>query len=128
MGYNTGGNAGGNTGDFNINNKQGLILYGNRNREEDEETAILSHSRAQIRQAWMDAYGREPNPTTVQAIMYHGLSLRGFDVSVVCQAIRMAALRNADSPLDYIIRLFKDWDHQRIRTIDDLDSYLEGEA
>ena len=128
MGYNTGGNTGDNTGDFNINNKQGPILYGNRNREEDEETAILSHSRAQIRQEWMDAFGREPNPSIVQAIMYHGLSLRRFDVSVVCQAIGMAAMRNADSPLDYIIRLFKDWDHHKIASIDDLDSYLEGEA
>jgi len=127
MGYNMGGNAGGNPGDFNINNNYGLNPTPYRNREEDDETSIVSHSRARVRQAWIDAYGREPNPSIVSAIMQRGLNVLHFDLGVVCEAISMTALRNADSPLDYIFRLFRDWDYRKIKTVSDLEAYLEGE-
>ena len=128
MGYNMGGNAGGNTGDSYINNNYGLTPNPYRMREEDEETNTISQlSRARVRQAWINAYGREPNPSIVSTIIQYGITVYHFDLGVVCEAIKMTALRNADSPVDYIRKLFRDWEYHKIRTISDLDAYMEGE-
>ena len=127
MGYNTGGNAGGNAGDFYINNTYGLTPNQYRVREDDEDTSIVSQlPRVRARQAWIDAFGREPNPSTISAIVQRGIAVCHFDLGVVCEAISMTALRNADSPVDYIFKLFNDWHYHKIRTVSDLDSYMEG--
>ena len=133
MGYNHGDNHGdnhgGNVGDIYINNTiDGTIPQLNQDQEEDDETNnITSHTRERIRQAWKSAYGKEPSPAMLEAVLFRGVSVCHFDLDVVCEAVKMAALRGADSPVDYILKLFRDWDRQKIRNVDDLEIYLDGE-
>ena len=129
MGYNQGGNMGYNTGDFYLNNIPGLTPYQKGVKEDQEESDIIQYPQAsplaKIRRAWINAYGKEPTPLVAASILQRGAVVCGFDIEVVCEAIRIAALRCADSPVDYIFTLFGDWSMRKIKTEQDLDSYLE---
>lgn len=126
-GDNKGDNTGGNTGDIYINNKQGLIPYDYRDREEDEEgiTTLLENARARIRQAWISTFGQEPAPVALRWLVHRGVVVLHFEPEVVCRAIEMAGFRITNSPMDYIQQLFVDWSAHKIRTEDELEDYLE---
>ena len=128
-GDNRGYNTGDNTGDIYINNKHipGTIHYDNREGEEDEESisSMLEDARARIRKAWINTFGQEPAPIGLRWLVNRGVKMLHFEPEVVCEAIHMAGFRVADSPMDYINRLFMDWTRQEIRTEDELEDYLE---
>ena len=126
MGDNMGGNMGYNTGDIYINNKQGHIPYANREREDEDETDTISimRARASIRQAWIKAFGREPNPSILDAITQSGLFTYELDSAMVCEAVKIAGLRGASDPLAYATQLFDDWHRHQVWTMHDLERYL----
>jgi len=126
MGDNVGGNMGYNAGDIYINNIQGHIPYANKEREEDDETNTISimRARASIRMAWKNAFGSEPTPSILYAIMERGLSTYELDIGMILEAIKIAGLRGASDPLAYVTQLFEDWHSHQIWTIRDLERYL----
>jgi DNA replication protein DnaD len=113
-----------------INNTENTI-QGNPNGslEDDEEATSSTHQeREAIRRRWFEAFGVYPSPAIVEMVAWKGRMVCDFDMDVVGEAIRAAALRNADSPLDYILALFADWNRHHIRTMDQLDEYMDGDA
>ena len=130
MGYNAGDNMGGNTGyntgDIYINNTQGHIRFPNRIRDDEDGTSTIgiTRARASIRQAWISAFGREPNPPILDAITQRGLFTYELDADMVCEAVKMAGLRGASDPLAYATQLFEDWHRHQIWTMRDLERYL----
>ena len=130
MGYNMwdnlGGNMGYNMGDIYINNKQGHIPYANREREDDDETntASIAHAREVIRQAWINAFGREPNPSILNELTERGLSTYEMEIDMILEAVKRAGLRGASDPLAYITQLFDDWHRRQIWTMRDLKRYI----
>lgn len=118
-----------NTGDFYINNIQGLTPYQKGVKEDEEESDTILYPQAsplaRIRREWINAYGKGPTHLVAASLFQRGAVVCGFDLEVVCEAIRIAALRCADSPVDYIFTLFRDWSTRKIKTEQDLDSYLE---
>lgn len=129
MGYNMGDNVGGNTGDIRINNTQEPIRYPNQEREEDDETnnIRLLPARAKIRQAWKNAFGREPNPSILDEVTDSGMVAYEYDLDVICEAIRITGLRGASDPLAYITQLFDDWYRRQLWTLRDVKRYLMTE-
>lgn len=113
-----------------INNTENTI-QGNPNGslEDDEEATSSTHQeREAISRRWFEAFGVYPSPAIVEMVAWKGRMVCDFDMDVVGEAIRAAALRNADSPLDYILALFADWNRHHIRTMDQLDEYMDGDA
>lgn len=128
-GYNSGYNMGGNAGDIRINSTQEPIRYPNQEREEDDETDNIRPlpARAKIRQAWINAFGREPNPSILDEVTDSGIATYEYDLDVVCEAIRITGLRGASDPLAYITQLFQDWYMRKLWTLNDVKRYLMTE-
>ena len=88
--------------------------------EDDDEPA--SRAREELTDAWTENYGDEPAPGIAKRICSVAES-RGFEPGLITAAVSQACLRNAASPVDYILTLFADWAQHGIRGPDQLDRY-----
>ena len=80
-------------------------------------------AREEARAAWRKNYRTEPLPVVLDCIA----SWRGrFREGVISEAVNMAALRGAASPVDYVITLLKDWSIHGLRTAEDVDEYIDS--
>lgn len=129
MGGNIGGNSGGNTGDYSINYTGDRRIPDRYQRdleddeEEQEEAAARARARAEITEAWKNGFGKEPTPAIVEALCWRAVML-DFDEGVVAQAIHAAAIKGANSPIDYIISLLSDWSDHKCKTLQDVEEYI----
>ena len=96
--------------------------------EEEETNPAASAARSALARAWEDAYGREPTPAVLKCLLWRCVRISSLAPPLVCEAVNMAALRCADSPVDYILALCRDWSRRGIRTVDALEEYLEEGA
>ena len=85
-------------------------------------------TRSSLAQCWREAFGRDPTPAALDLVVHRGITLCALPPALLREAIRMAALRCADSPVDYMLTLFRDWRRRGIRTPEELDDYLEERA
>ena len=83
-------------------------------------------ARAAVAQSWEAAYGQSPNPAVLECLIHWALAVYQFDPAVLAEAINLSALRCADSPVDYIQALLRDWRRHKIRTPSQLEDYLES--
>ncbi len=100
------------------------------------ETATVAPVRAKamridpaavaLAESWMRAYGRPIAPAVLECLLSEGGRRLGRNSPLLGEAVRMAALRCADSPVDYIRALYRDWQARKITTEDDLEAYLDG--
>lgn len=131
MGDNTGGNLGGNPGDNMGDTIVNYKTYTEQERkgspEEDEETdnRNLLVMAGQVEKCWLRAFGRLPTVYMADSIAQWGKTY-GMSLDLIREGIQMTALRNPDSPIDYLHQLFRDWNNRNIRDLDQLDMYLEG--
>ncbi len=79
-----------------------------------------------LAESWMRAYGRPIAPAVLECLLSEGGRRLGRNSPLLGEAVRMAALRCADSPVDYIRALYRDWQARKITTEDDLEAYLDG--
>ena len=79
-----------------------------------------------LAESWMRAYGRPIAPAVMECLLSDGGRRLGRNSPLLGEAVRMAALRCADSPVDYIRALYRDWQARKITTEDDLEAYLDG--
>ncbi len=86
----------------------------------------IDPARDALAESWMRAYGKPIVPAVLECLLSDGGRRLGRDSSLLCEAVRMAALRCADSPVDYIRALYRDWQARGIFTEDDLELYLDG--
>ena len=93
--------------------------------EDEEAITVEQRAREAIRRRWIDAFGQFPTPAIVETVERMGRKVYELEPDVIGEAIHTAALRNADSPLDYIMALLSDWKRHGIKTMRDLDGYLE---
>ena len=125
MGYNMGGKPGGNTGDFNINyTDQRMVNPIQRDWEEDdqEQEEMCARMRAEAERAWRASFGKEATPAMLQALARCAVAA-GFEPGVLTEAIRTAAVKGANSPMDYVLSVLADWQKQRVRSVADAQEY-----
>ena len=127
MGGNKGSNKGGNSGDFNINyNYQRIPDRYQRDLEDDEEDVDESAARARAREeaaaAWKVNFGKEATPAMLNSLAWRA-AMFGFEYGVLTKIIESAALKGANSPMDYVITLIYDWGHNRVKTVEDAEKY-----
>lgn len=91
------------------------------NDDEDEE-ATRARVREEVRSAWTQNFGRQPTPAIADGLVQRVLML-GFEDGVITKAIEKAAIKNANSPYDYICTMILDWYHQKIKNPSDVDEY-----
>ncbi|MBQ8087050.1 MAG: DnaD domain protein [Clostridia bacterium] len=84
---------------------------------------MLAQAREEALSTWNEYFGKSPYPIVIEQIVQRGIQACGFEAGVVREAIRLASMRNAESPLDYIFTLFRDWALHGIRTTGDLERY-----
>ena len=126
-GGNTGDNIGGNTGDIYINytsTREKRNPYRNPNvcEEDDEEEERRADARAEAQSAWKDSFGETANPATVNRLVLCATTYE-FEHGVLERAIQCAAIKNARSPVDYILSLLRDWAGSGVKTQEDADEY-----
>jgi hypothetical protein len=125
MGYNSGGNTGYNSGAFLP--KQDGDGYTQTNpfgeNGDDEEEGLRACADA-VDSAWREFYGKPPTPAVKNQLSTRGALQFGFEPDVIRAAIRLAAVKNAESPVDYIDELFRNWSVYHVHTSDDLSRYL----
>ncbi len=90
------------------------------------KTTEIDPARDALAESWMRAYGKPIVPAVLECLLSDGSRRLGRDSPLLCEAVRMAALRCADSPVDYIRALYRDWQARGIFTEDDLEAYLDG--
>lgn len=126
MGGNMGGNRGGNIGDYNINytgNRRIPDRYQRDFEDDDEEQEEASaRAREEISEAWKNGFGKEPTPAIVNALCWRVVALE-FGEGVVANAIHAAAMKGANSPVDYVISLLSDWKEHKCKTLEDVEEY-----
>lgn len=118
--YNIGGNIryniGGNIPNNNIN-------YTKTDIQEEEDNSI-ARAREETRQAFSRCFGREISEYGEEQIANRAVLMCEFEPGVITKAIQLAALKMWESPVDYVLNLFHDWNICGIRTPDDVDEYL----
>lgn len=120
-GYNQGYNPGYNRGDIYINN---TIHQPNHFGMEDEET-INNRYRSIVRGKWVEAFGREPARAAVELIEYWANRIYRVEAEVACEAVYRSALRDAEDPVAYAVKLIRDWGAHGVKTSEDVERYLE---
>ena len=94
-------------------------------REEDEKTVTTAAGvRGMLARSWENAFGKKPVPAALECLLYWG-EICQLEPEVMCEAVRKSALRCADSPVEYIVALFKDWKRHHVRTLEQMEDYLE---
>lgn len=113
---------------ININNiyNTALSTEGNIDYEDDEDeegTRARADARDEFAMAWTKTYGKAPTPGLIQEMGFR-LGGFGFERGIITEALRLAVLRNANSPCAYMLNLLVDWHKNRVVTLTDLDQYL----
>ena len=90
--------------------------------KDDDDEALRERAREEIRAAWKENFGRPPTPAIVEGLSLRVLML-GFQDGVIGKAIQRTALKNTNSPFDYIVAMILDWHHNGIKTTKDVDEY-----
>lgn len=115
---------------ININNIYNTALDSEENDDPDDdvdEDEDGTRARAGVREeftaAWMETYGKAPNPGLTRE-MGNRLAGLDFERGIITQALRIAVLRNADSPCQYMLTLLANWSSNNVKTLTDLDQYL----
>ena len=119
IGGNIGGNTGGNIGDYNINNKQERQING---VSEDDEEAVRARAREEARESWQRHFGKALPPAAAESLAWR-TEMSGFEPGVLEEAVRIAASKCAESPIDYVICIIADWKDHNIRTKADAEKY-----
>lgn len=128
---NCGDYPGNNQGDV-INKRYGEEKQGNQTGEitsdEDEEAARedaqVAAAQAEAAESWVEYFGRPPTEAASSAIAIAGALTFGFGPGVISTAVRLAAIKNAESPVNYILELFRDWGHYGVHSREDVSVYL----
>lgn len=113
---------------FIVNNNRSVnISWEEEERQGSDEISVVDDiKRARAYEAaelaFKTAYGKAP-PAAAEAVANMAI-LQGLDCSLIGEAVRMAAIRMVESPVDYISSLFRDWRYQHIQSSDDLGGYL----
>lgn len=131
VGGNTGDNMGGNpwdkpqgkAGDFNKDYTE--YPYDRQNYGKRDEDTANNPIRWAIRASWARSFGNDPAPAIVDMIESWGARTYQMETEVIREAIRRAALRNADDPVSYVVALLRDWGLHRVKTVRELDEYLD---
>lgn len=89
--------------------------------EQQRERARAS-AREEIAAAWRYCFGRQPTPVIVNELANRATGL-GFAPGILERAIHAAAMREANSPVDYILTLLADWHRNKVETTLDADEY-----
>ena len=125
MGYNIGGNMGYNIGDFNINSKDIRIphvLQRDFDEEDKKQQQAYARARAEAETAWKSLFGKPPTPSMLHELAWR-TALMKFDEGVLTKAIRIAASKGANSPMEYIFTVLCDWKSNKVKTVSDVDEY-----
>ena len=96
--------------------------YFEEEEHEEEQQRAYARAGAEVLTAWKNAFGEKPTPLIVNELAKRGVML-GFEEGVLAAAIRTAAWRNANSPMDFITATLVDWKHHNVRTTEDVDEY-----
>ena len=124
-GYNPGGNTGYNPGGFlPKQDGDGYTKTNPLGENDDDEEEGLRACAAAVDSAWREFYGKPPTPVVKNQLATRGALQFGFEPDVIRAAIRLAAVRNVESPVDYIDELFRNWSAYHVRNSDDLSQYL----
>ena len=90
--------------------------------EDYEEEVAVARAREEIGAAWWLCFERTPTPLIVNELANRAVALE-FAPGILDRAIRTAAMKEARSPVDYVLSLLADWHKNKVRTVDDLDEY-----
>lgn len=124
-GGNAGGNMGGNIGDFNINNTGIHIpdrIQNDCDNDDQEQQDAHARAYAEAERAWKAFFGRSATPSMLNALAWRA-GVMGFGNGVLAKAIEKAAIKGANSPVDYIFAVMMDWRNQGIKSVDDAEEY-----
>lgn len=129
IGYNQGGNAGGNrggnTGDLYINYTDRRIPdVFQRDFDEDDkkQEQLYARARTEAETAWKTNFGKPPTPSMVHELAWRTVSM-DFDEGVLGNAIKIAASKGTNSPMEYIFTVLCDWRDHKVKTIQDVEEY-----
>lgn len=136
MGYNTGGNAGGNMGyndggnmgDFYIN-YTGIPIPCQYQKDpeedenEDEDSIARAHMRERAGRSWRIHFGRATTPAVLDRIV-RWAGINRAEPGVVDLAIKFAAGKGAENPVDYLMAILTDWSRNNVKTVEDVDAYM----
>lgn len=106
---------------FKIKNKNKNKNKNKSNNLEEDDDAAGARAR-EAADAWQRYFGETPAPGVLDRIG-EAAERCGFEEGIVDEAVHSACIRQADSPVDYILTLFADWRRQKITTLADLDAY-----
>ena len=115
-----GGNMGGNMGDYSMNYTKTVNHDINPETEEEEET--YARARTEAAAAWREHFGREATPEQIRGLAWRSVAL-GFEGGVLGEAVRLAAIRGAESPFDYVATILRDWNMHGVVTVMDSEKY-----
>lgn len=90
--------------------------------KDDDDEALRERAREEIRAAWKENFGKQPTPAIVEGLSLRVLMLE-FQDGVIRKAIEKTALKNTNSPFDYICSMILDWNHNGVKTTEDVDKY-----
>lgn len=110
---------------FIINNNYGVDTSWEEERGgeiDNNYDAVRARACDASESAFKAAYGKAPQ-AAVYAVANMAVML-GLDSSLIQHAVKMAALRMVESPVDYIGELLRDWKYENIRDENDLGEYL----
>lgn len=129
MGYNIGGNTGGNrrgnVGDISINPMDKHlpdVFQKDFDEEDKKQEELYARVRAEAETAWKSHFGKTPTPSMVHELAWRTVVLK-FDDGVLSKAIRLAASKGANSPMEYIYAVLSDWARHKVKSVDDVDEY-----
>jgi len=125
IGDNIGDNMGDNIGDYSINYTLSNPYKRNCEEEDGEDEDIprgRARAREEIRRAWRACFGKEAAPAVLHRLSNQAVML-GFEEGVMTEAVKLAALKGAGSPVDYILKTTCDWKNNHVRTAADVAEY-----
>lgn len=102
-----------------INIKQGE--YENTDQD-DEDEPEYTRARREVERSWQYCFGRNAAPIIMEELARRAVALE-FAPGILKAAIKIAAMKEAESPVDYVMTLLADWHNNGVRTVDDADRY-----